>query len=81
LSSARSPLVVREASPGRVEGAFMVRLIRIMSFFKIEKSGCTEHKGLLQVRYDLFWDETEERERAFVVRSIRVKRNFTLIEK
>lgn len=30
-----------------------------MSFFKIEKSGCNVRKGLLQVRYDLFWDETD----------------------
>ncbi len=28
-----------------------------MSFFKIEKTGCNVRKGLLQVRYDLFWDE------------------------
>jgi hypothetical protein len=31
-----------------------------MSFFKIEKSGCNVRNGLLQVRYDLFWDETEQ---------------------
>ncbi len=30
-----------------------------MSFFKIEKSGCNVRKGLLQVRYDLFWDEAD----------------------
>lgn len=30
-----------------------------MSFFKIEKSGCNVRNGLLQVRYDLFWDETD----------------------
>jgi hypothetical protein len=26
-------------------------------YFKIEKSGCSEQKGLVQVRYDLFLDE------------------------
>jgi hypothetical protein len=30
-----------------------------MSFFKIEKTGCVVRSGLLQVRYDLFWDETD----------------------
>jgi hypothetical protein len=28
--------------------------------FKIEKSGCVVKKGLLQVRYDLFFDETDK---------------------
>lgn len=31
-----------------------------MSFYKIEKTGCCERKGLLQVRYDLFWDEEDK---------------------
>lgn len=27
-----------------------------MSYFRIEKSGCNVFKGLVQIRYDLFWD-------------------------
>ena len=30
-----------------------------MSFFKIDKSGCCEHKGLCQVRADFYWDEKD----------------------
>ena len=30
-----------------------------MSYFKIEKSGCCEHKGLCQVRADFYWDEKD----------------------
>lgn len=30
-----------------------------MAYFTIEKSGCHAHKGLLQVRYDLFWDDKD----------------------
>ncbi len=30
-----------------------------MAFFKIEKSGCCEHKGLCQVRADFYWDEKD----------------------
>jgi hypothetical protein len=30
-----------------------------MAFFKIEKSGCREHKGLCQVRADFYWDEKD----------------------
>ena len=30
-----------------------------MSFFKIEKSGCNVFKGLVQIRYDLFWGEQD----------------------
>ena len=28
-------------------------------YFKIEKSGCVEHKGLCQVRADFYWDEKD----------------------
>lgn len=31
----------------------------IMAFFKIEKSGCIEHKGLCQVRADFYWDKED----------------------
>lgn len=30
-----------------------------MAFFKIEKTGCSERKGLCQVRFDLFLEEGE----------------------
>lgn len=30
-----------------------------MAHFKIEKSGCCEHKGLCQVRADFYWDEKD----------------------
>lgn len=30
-----------------------------MSYFQIEKSGCNVFKGLVQIRYDLFWDEND----------------------
>lgn len=29
-------------------------------YFKIEKSGCCEHKGLVQVRADFYYDETDK---------------------
>lgn len=29
-------------------------------YYKIEKSGCCEDRGLLQIRYDLFLDEKDE---------------------
>jgi hypothetical protein len=35
----------------------VVRLI--MAHYKIEKSGCCEHKGLCQVRADFYWDEKD----------------------
>jgi hypothetical protein len=30
-------------------------------FFKVEKSGCSERKGLVQVRYDLYLEEADDR--------------------
>mgnify|MGYP000945924621 CR=1 FL=1 len=46
-----------------------------MAFFKIEKTGCSERKGLCQVRFDLFLEEGDPQYADFYVQIPEVDKN------